>query len=522
MAVSEQEHTDDAQEPSRRTAVPEQEPADDAQEQSRRRTVSEQEQIEAAQDYFQKKVRGTEKNSILLVGCGEAGSRLAATFRLKPEFVAARSPELYPVRAIVMDSQTDLPNRMEERFGWKEPGVQISFIPTPPADYRKHLSAEAGGGAANLTGGYGGAGRFMLDGRIGAMFNFESGSQHEQVATQGLAQSMALSRERNAYMLTFSGLGGGTGSGAMPVIVDWLHEKMVLSNNQPVATFSVCIVPEEEPNAEFYHALKDFNLLASLYYMAKAPKLDGVMLADNIRLAEQGFTDYVWDVNPYLQKALMPVFLAAQTAYQPTGGAVQLDPADVRNALAPKRSGRHEFVVAGHASDRVEPEETWYGRLTEEVVSKVRRQPKKEPYRTKGPEELMDEALQRTTVAWSTGTGRSAIALLAGPQRALREAVPNETARLRLENRLGAICLDRQMGSIADFHTASFPMMEELCLTVLIAGCDMPDIESSLERQLGPDGYWARQPEDTLADTLRKLPEGLIIERAQQLTGVAL
>ena len=46
-----------------------------------------------------------EQGAIRIIGCGQAGTRMAAVFRRRPDWIPSYSRNVYPVNAISVDSQ---------------------------------------------------------------------------------------------------------------------------------------------------------------------------------------------------------------------------------------------------------------------------------------------------------------------------------------------------------------------------------------------------------------------------------
>ena len=171
--------------------------------------------VRSAVNQYQEESARREAHSICLIGCGEAGSKLAGVFRLKPDFVSTYLASHYPVRAVVMDTQSDLADKMNELFSWRDPRVQVSFDPPPPTEYGRLLGAgppDSAGqaderqGSGYTVGRTGGAGGFTLLGRASAIYNILENEQAADTIRGSLADGGVFSRENNGYLLTLSGL----------------------------------------------------------------------------------------------------------------------------------------------------------------------------------------------------------------------------------------------------------------------------------------------------------------------------
>ena len=474
--------------------------------------------IRAAVNHYAEETARREVHSICLIGCGEAGSKLAGVFRLKPDFVQTYLPAHYPVRAAVMDTQSDLPNRMDELLNWRDPRIQLSFLPPPPSEFGRLLGMERPGDSDN-GGDYqgivnqrtvGGAGGFSLLGRASALYNFLEDEQAADFIRDSLGDGGVFLPVENGYLLTFSGLGGGTGSGSVPIITEWMQRTL---QPPPVATFSICVLPESHNDRELGMVRADprqmSNLLTSLYYLSRTTSVNGVLLADNLALEEQGHRGFLGEVgiNRYLQDVLMPLFLSAQAAYHFNPFGTQLDAANVRSTMSPRGDGLHEFIAAGFSLCPLPgaPERT--RNMAANVV---------EADPASGLPSLtamLEKALENTLIDCEPRTARNAMALLSGPERYLRRLVPSNSDRVRIEGEVRACLGDYGSGGgSARFFMANFPHMSDLRLTLLLGGPRFPKIEQGI-RQALDDPDWSPREGESLADAIRRLPERTILER---------
>ena len=475
-------------------------------------------------DYFNQEIRSKELHSICLVGCGEAGSKLAGVFRLKPDFVSAFLPGTFPVRAIAMDTQADLPERMDNFFGWHDPRVQIAFAPPPPEDIPELLGLPSAPGDEEGQAGQGysvertgGAGGFTLNGRASALYNFRSNADAREANLGHLNEANVLSRVYNGYLATFSGLGGGTGSGSVPVVVDWMQQVM---EPAPVATFSVCIIPERDQGAGRGDPRMLGNLLTSLYYLATTSAINGIILADNLLLLQQGHRDLVTEVNRHLQDVLMPVFLSAQAAYHFAPFGTQLDPANVRLTIAPHGDASHQFIAAGFSVFPLSNAPQRIKNMRANLVAA------KDSNRLPDIMDMLGKAFEATTINCDPYTSRNILALLSGPAWALERMIPDNLALLHFQDFLREICAPDagpetdNRSRFARFFMADFPQMTDVRLTVLLCGPEFPDLEDGLRLAL-QDPDWAPQNGESLADAIRRIPEQLVLSRGlEHMAGI--
>ena len=479
--------------------------------------------VRSAVNQYQEESARREAHSICLIGCGEAGSKLVGVFRLKPDFVSTYLAAHYPVRAVVMDTQSDLPEKMNELFSWRDPRVQISFDPPPPTEFGRLLSigppdgadeADERQGSGYTVGRTGGAGGFTLLGRASAIYNILENEQAADTIRGSLADGGIFSRENNGYLLTLSGLGGGTGSGVVPIMTEWMQRTL---QPPPTTTFSLCVLPESQGAAgpEWGEPRLLSNLLSSLYYLAKTPSVNGVILADNLLMEGLGHPNFIGrdGINRFLQDVLMPLFLSAQTSYHFNPFGTQLDAANVRTTLSPKGDGLHEFIATGFSIVPLRKAPERIRHMTGSIV------PIGEDGELPAISDMLDKALEATVVECEPNTARNALALLAGPERHLRRMVGDNRERRRFEEELRSRLDDD--GSSSRFFLASFPQMTDIRLTVLLGGPRFPQIEQEIRQALG-DPEWAPRDGESLADALRRLPEEAILERgAAVLPGIS-
>ena len=69
----------------------------------------------------------------LVVGCGECGSRIAATFDKMPSFLKHRAWHLYPFRCAAIDTDRAILTSLPKDWNWREP-LDIHIIPLAPPE----------------------------------------------------------------------------------------------------------------------------------------------------------------------------------------------------------------------------------------------------------------------------------------------------------------------------------------------------------------------------------------------------
>ena len=490
-----------------------------------RRNRIEAETAIALEEYFANEIHTKEMAPICLLGCGEAGTSLAGYFRLKPDYVPAYLPHFYPVRAIAMDTQGDIRTRLKRRLNWDQPEAQL-HIPPPDESLIETLLEKAGAADGMLPDGYtppdlvlnisrsGGAGGFTLRGRATALYHFGSDSDLRRFNTAIFDHAWLLSRGNAGYLLTFSGLGGGTGSGAVPVAAHYLQQRL---QPAPMATFSLCVVPEgtsgnlamDETRSRDPRLLS--NLLCSLYYMASAHAINGVILSDNMQVESQGHKGFQ-NIDLYLKDVLMPVFLSSQASYAYHKASAQLDPANVKLVMAPGQNGTQDFIAACFSRSPLGRINAAQSRA-ESAVTPV------DPV-TGVPnlERMLDVALRNPTIDCETGSARGVLALLSGPEWALEKMIPDVSTLVNFDkNVLLPRCIGDEFQDSAGqqgwsrFFVAQFPNMTDVRLTVLLRAPRFRALEFALKQSMAANAIdWDLKEGETLAGALRRLDESTV------------
>ena len=496
-----------------------------------RRNRIETETASAMEEYFANEIHTKEMSPICLLGCGAAGTELAGIFRLKPDYVPAYLPQFYPVRAIAMDTQANISDLLRHNVGWYEPEAQL-HIPPPDEALIHTLLEQADAATGTLAsdpesapfalqslGGpsrSGGAGGFTLRGRATGLHHFGTDNELCQVNTGILESARLLSRGQSGYLLTFSGLGGGTGSGAVPVVASYIQERL---QPAPSATFSVCVVPEATSADMSVDGTtrRDprllSNLLCALYYMASTHAINGIILSDNLQLEKQGHRGFA-NIDRHLQDVLMPVFLSSQARYVYHTASAQLDPANVKLVMSPGQNGTQDFIAACYSRS---PVSQGRGKVSQGGGNVVSPDP---VTRVPSLTDMLDVALRNPTIDCQTGSARGVLALLSGPGWALERMVPDVSTREDFDkNVLLRRCIDDDLQTSADrqgwsrFFVAEFPHMTEARLTVLLRAPRFRTLERALAQALSEDAPgWTpgATGEETLAGALRRLDESTV------------
>jgi hypothetical protein len=488
-----------------------------------------------------------EQGSIRIIGCGQAGTRMAAVFRRRPDWIRSYSRHVYPVNAISVDSQQENIGRaipIDSQFQWPNDGTQLlgpilsngsvkdqivtHFSLRVPSDLtgkRREDSELKGlllenaavreglGGDLHLLdeelrefwtvgvgGGVqaGGAGGLALDGRAAALWSLDEREEWLKRQGEGQAQSYltsiekALSSNEGYILLTMASLDGGTGSGSSGVINGFVGK--YTKGPHPILRMTVGVFTSEGADNS---VTKRANRLISLYYLLKNPRnTDGVILVDNSHIREKNKLDAYDglhdDENAYLHKVLMPVLLAQLPTYNSTISE-QLDLLNIKNLL---RTGGGNTTT---------------GNAPEVIVACFSEQPEGGRLDI---DNMIEKALCKPTARFTKQTGRSALCVLSGAftQSVISE---NRSELNRFTDGTASRLLDERVRDASygnwrsRFFLANFNDMPGFRLTILISGCKVPDFEKDLMK-LANTTYnmdWNVTENRRLAESLRSLDE---------------
>lgn len=487
-----------------------------------------------------------EQGAIRIIGCGQAGTRMAAVFRRRPNWISSYRKDVYPVNAISFDSQQESLGRIippSSHFPWPDDGTEslgasrdqgtlkdaiaTHFSLRVPADLTdRHREPgelkdfllenaavrEGYGGdihsleeelqafwAVGVAGGVmaGGAGGLALDGRSAALWSLDE--REEWLKTQGSqAQSYldpierALSSREGYTLLTMASLDGGTGSGSSGVINGFIGR--YTQPPHPLLRMTLGVFTREGSDDSIQRRT---NRLVSLYYLLKNPRnTDGVILVDNSYIRRlnnlneyDGLHD---DENVYLHKVFMPVLLAQLPAYTSTISE-QLDILNIKNLL---RTGGGNTTT---------------GDAPEVVVACFSEEPEGGRIDV---DNMINNALANATVPFRENTGRSALCVLSG---AFTQSVisSNRSELDRFTDGTASRLLDERVRDVnylnwrSRFFLANFDDMSGFRLTILISGCKVPDFENDLT-ELASTAYssdWNVTENQRLAESLRSMDE---------------
>jgi len=492
-----------------------------------------------------------EQGAIRLIGCGQAGTRMAAVFRRRPDWINSYRKDVYPVNAISFDSQQESLGRIippSSQFQWPDDGTQslgtsrsqgslkdsivTHFSLRVPADLTgrqrepgeltdfllENASVREGYGgeihslddelnafwSVGVAGGAmaGGAGGLALDGRSAALWSLDEREEwlkrQEEGQGQGLAQTyresieQGLSSREGYTLLTMASLDGGTGSGSSGVINGYIGKYTKAPH--PLLRMTLGVFTREGSDDSRQRRM---NRLVSLYYLLKNPRnTDGVILVDNSHIRRlNNLNDYDGlhdDENSYLHKVLMPVLLAQLPAYTSTISE-QLDIQNIKNLL---RTGGGNTTT---------------GDAPEVIVACFSEQPEGGRIDV---DNMINNALANSTVPFLEQTGRSALCVLSGSFT--QSVISNNRSELdRFSDGTASSLLDERTrdASYEDwrsrFFLANFDDMPGFRLTILISGCKVPEFENDLA-ELASTAYsteWNVMENQRLAESLRSMDE---------------
>jgi hypothetical protein len=489
-----------------------------------------------------------EQGAIRLIGCGQAGTRMAAVFRRRPDWINSYRKDVYPVNAISFDSQQESLGRIippSSQFQWPDDGTEslgtkisegslkdsiaTHFSLRVPADLTEkqrepgelkdflleNASVREGNGgdihslddelnafwAVGVAGGAmaGGAGGLALDGRSAALWSLDEREEWlKRQEGQGLAQTYlepiesSLSSREGYTLLTMASLDGGTGSGSSGVINGFIGK--YTRPPHPLLRMTLGVFTREGSDDSIQRRT---NRLVSLYYLLKNPRnTDGVILVDNSYIRRLNkLDDYDGlhdDENAYLHKVLMPVFLAQLPAYT-SAISEQLDVQNIKNLL---RTGGGNTTT---------------GDAPEVIVACFSEQPEGGSLNI---ENMINNALANSTVPFLEQTGRSALCVLSGSFT--QSVISNNRSELNeFSDGTASRLVDRKIRDAnylnwrSRFFLANFDDMPGFRLTILISGCKVPDFESDLT-ELASTAYnseWNVMEHQRLAESLRSMDE---------------
>jgi tubulin-like protein CetZ len=245
---------------------------------------------------------------VVVIGLGQCGSRIADEFaRLNKQAMSQRGTEICPgVFAVNTDS------------------ADLSGLKTIKSDFQHRILI-----GSNRTGGHG-VGKIS---EVGA----EVAKDDADKVVDALRSSKKF-YETDAFMVIAS-TGGGTGSGALPIIVQHIKDRYI---DKPVYAMAVLPFEHEQENEE--RAIYNSAVCLKSVF----PVADAVILVDNQRYVKKGFSmQYNLDqINSLIAEPFYDLLCAGEEKKSKNVGSKTVDAGDIIQTL----SG---WSVIGHGSAKL-------------------------------------------------------------------------------------------------------------------------------------------------------------------------
>lgn len=281
-----------------------------------------------------------EKYHVLVVGSGQCGGRITATFDKKPRFLKSRREDYYPISCFVFDTDLAIKGELIEKRGFKPDNILIlrsaraedivNFILGGAKEEGKLGNGET---LQHLKAG--GIGGLPLLGRIAAKINFVD---HKGETAASLLPQLKPSKT----LLTVNSLTGGTGTGFSPFVIDFLWDIV----RGVVCVLNLTVIPadldEVYPN----------SIVSSLHHMLNVEAVDGIILIDNAKRKKFGCND-LDEYNSKIHEILSPILLSPVEKHETSGFGSSLDSADLgRWTRTHLGFGTSDICALGYSSGR--------------------------------------------------------------------------------------------------------------------------------------------------------------------------
>jgi hypothetical protein len=447
---------------------------------------------------------------MLFAGLGGGGGRVSAVFASPPVWLKPSDPTerfvegkrlspiqaaLYPRGCVVFDTneraREELLNAAYDGYFFLIPGMTVEEM----------VKVFSGGGSApisfrDLRSAFEGAGRNPILAREQAKRLFQSQDNSAKTIRQDLRDNLrVLQGFERGVLLTFHSLIGGTGSGIAPIVLNFFMKDVMQAHPGLAPDLGILPSAAELNGNDFYPA----NAIASLHYVLKERVIpDGVILVDNDQLKNALGCKNNTEYNLTIQDALLPIVLAPLPQFVWKDFRDQPDYSNIRTIIRENRGGgRARFCTLGYASRRVP-------RLMVNKDSLLR--------------SLIRDAFHNTFVDLGGDTKRggtrphpdAVVVVLSGPDSFYMKTLKNDDSidewlTEEIVKYLGPLEKPRTL-----IHYLHFPGMEDVSLSILMAGIDPPKLREVWQRAMGkPLG-----PAENLADAIRNLDDAQIDEIA--------
>lgn len=434
-----------------------------------------------------------------VVGCGECGSRIAATFDKTPSFLKHRAMHLYPFRCASVDTDKSIPISLPKDWDWRElEDIHIMPLASPETVYRRILKKPADV-ASPFYKRYAeraksGAGGFPYIGTLTA----EEYLLKDTPEGKDLQERFVKRGFTKGALLVVNSLTGGTGTGFAPAIPEFLSPVLPAG-----IILNLSIIPQvKEPHITLLEEEKQAypgSIIYGLSKLSRSKRVDAVILADNYVLSYdykcKGYSDY----NGLLHEILASILLAPLGEYGCPNFCSTLDFADIQRTLRPLRGlGLPELCALATATKKP----PW------EICLRFMGSKRRGLYVNKWLQRLVDSAISKNTVGKVSERStfneiflkdiKGAVAVLSGPPQFFDRVLEGQQEYFY---NLEAYAKERISSNLrlAFLH---FPEMKEVRLSLILSGVTSPQLENVYRAVVPPS---EQRKEGTLMDRIRQL-----------------
>lgn len=390
-----------------------------------------------------------EKYSALVIGCGQCGARIAATFDKKPRFLRSRREDYYPISCFVFDTDPEIKNDLTENWSFvskdnimilpsaSEKDVESSIL---VEEEKKEKVVEILSRLGKV-----GIGGLPFLGRIAAKKNFVDKREE-------LWRSLDTKLKPSKTLLTINSSTGGTGTGFSPFVIDFLN-----SVRELFFVLNLSIIPadldEAYPN----------SIISSLHHLLKVDAVDGIVLMDNAKMREFGCKNF-YDYNDKIHEILSPILLSPLGKHAASCFGASLDPADLKRWTRIDRGfGDSDICALGYSSGRPS------------IFQRIfKNRQKREEFLSS----LADKAIKSTTIDCDPKTSKSGVAVLSAPPEFYKKFL-NEDAHYY--DWLVKYLREKLNNDRLKLSFLQFEYMEKVYLSILMSGVYSPRIAEICE-----------------------------------------
>ena len=389
-----------------------------------------------------------EKYSALVVGSGQCGGRIAATFNKKPNFMKTRREDYYPISCFVFDTDPSIKDELTEKMGFSLDNIFILSSASEEEIVEFILGKKVEEEKEGIIPGtvkrikQAGIGGMPFLGRIAAKKHFVEDKKKT-------AEPLLLKLKPSKTLLTVNSLTGGTGTGFSPFVIDFLGDPKGPVRGL-VSILNLSIIPADLD--EIYPN----SIVSTLHYMLNVKAVDGIILMDNKKMRDFGCKN-IYEYNDKIHEIFSPILLSPVAKHQASDFGASLDHADLKRWTRPHLGfGKSDLCALGYSSGRP-------GILQ-----------KREDFLTN----LADSAIESTTIDCEPKSSSGVAVLSASPEFykkfLRRDAGYYDSLVEHLRGKLGTKRLKLSF--------LQFDDMKKVYLTVLMSGVYSPRIKDVCER----------------------------------------